>query len=304
MSLQVNARTCVRTDVDLKYCTTFRIGGKAKYFAEPKTPAELSEILAFKRETGLALFVLGRGSNLLFSDNGYSGIVLSLRKFGTQEIRRTAADRLKAEASVDLLKLSLACREYGLGGAEFLCHIPGTVGGAAATNAGFGRPGSPRREMGSILSRVTVMTRAGEVREMDSSEIAFEYRDSGLRGEYIVLDAEFQLEARPRAEIHSEIRANFDYRNSVQDLSAPSAGSIFKNPEGCKLSSGGMLDFVGMKGVRVEGAVVSRKHANFILNTGDAGSEDVLHLMAVGKKRVYEEFGVELEAEVEYIAGE
>jgi len=201
-----------------------------------------------------------------------------------------------------LIQLSTACEGKGLSGVEFLCHIPGTLGGAVMMNAGFGRPDSGWREIKDILESVTVMAFNGSVQTIAKEQIEFEYRKTRLPVEGVVLEVLLQLHQQDRKNIQEEVQTNFRYRNSVQDLTYPSAGSTFKNPKGSCFSSGQLLDQAHMKGERAGKAMVSKKHANFILNMGQASARDVLALMTLGRKRVFESFGVQLEPEVKYIA--
>ena len=304
MNLQASLKAPIYTDVSLKPYTTFKIGGCSKYFAEPRTRSELLSALEFREERGVPLLILGRGSNLLFSDAGYPGLVLSTRKLEIGQMTNLGRGRIRVPAGLGLIQLNLYCKDQGLSGAEFLCHIPGTVGGAVVMNAGFRRRGAPWHEMKDIIESVTVMSFGGTLRELTHRDIRFDYRKTNLGGEDIITEVTLHLESAERQKIDDEIKANFSYRNSVQDLRYPSAGSVFKNPVGSSLTSGQMLERVRMKGMRVGDAMVSTKHANFILNVGQAKSSDVLELMSIAKKRVLEQFGIELEPEIRYVPSE
>ncbi|OGW88584.1 MAG: UDP-N-acetylenolpyruvoylglucosamine reductase [Omnitrophica bacterium RIFCSPLOWO2_01_FULL_50_24] len=304
MNLQASLKAPIYTDVSLKLYTTFKIGGCSKYFAEPRTRSELLSALEFREERGVPLLILGRGSNLLFSDAGYPGLVLSTRKLEIGQMTNLGRGRIRVPAGLGLIRLNLYCKDQGLSGAEFLCHIPGTVGGAVVMNAGFRRRGALWHEMKDIIESVTVMSFGGTLRELTHRDIRFDYRKTNLGGEDIITEVTLHLESAERQKIDDEIKANFSYRNSVQDLRYPSAGSVFKNPVGSSLTSGQMLERVRMKGMRVGDAMVSTKHANFILNVGQAKSSDVLELMSIAKKRVLEQFGIELEPEIRYVPSE
>ena len=303
MNLPVDLKAPIRTNVSLQSYTTFKIGGPARFFAEPRTREELFRVLEFQKLEDLPLLVVGRGSNLLISDTGFSGLVLSLRKLEPDQFSVEADGLLRTAGGMGLFQLALVSQEHSLGGAEFVCHIPGTVGGAIVMNAGFGRRGQPYQEMKDIIESVTVIDpdSNGSVRTISRDEIHFEYRMTDLPKCLIILEARFRLTPKPKKEIEAEIKANFTYRNSVQDLRFPSAGSIFKNPKGSHLTSGQLLERVRMKKMRIGGAMVSERHANFFLNVNHATAQDVLALMTLGQKRVLEEFGVELEPEVKYI---
>jgi len=300
MSLQTDLRIPT-PEVPLHSYSTFKIGGRARFLGEPRTPEELFALLEFRRQEGLPLLVIGRGSNLLFSDDGYPGLVLLLRKFQWRPIALEGDCLLRVPSGLGLYSLCCYCQSHSLGGAEFLCHIPGTVGGAVVMNAGFGRPENGWHQIEDILQSVTLLEGGGRIREIESRELGLQYRKSNLDRETVVLDALLQLKPKPGGEIARQIRANFDYRDSVQDLRYPSAGSIFKNPKPDSLSAGQLLERVGMKGMRIGGAMVSEKHANFFLNVAGATARQVRALMAIASRRVFEELGVLLEPEIQWI---
>jgi UDP-N-acetylmuramate dehydrogenase len=301
MNLPVDSKLPIRAEVPLASYSTLKIGGPASYLAEPRDRDELNSALEFQRKERLPFLVIGRGSNLLFSDDGFSGLVLSLRKLNAEDYSVERDSRLRVPAGMSLFRLAILCQEQSLSGAEFLCHIPGTVGGAIAMNAGFARPGVPYREIKDILESFTAIDLNGMVIKFQQSDVRFEYRKTYVPQGNIILEAVFRLNPKPRSLIREEIKANFSYRNSVQDLRFPSAGSIFKNPKESPLTSGQLLERAGMKGVRIGDAQVSERHANFFLNVGRAKAADMLELIELGRKRVRDEFGIELETEVKYI---
>lgn len=302
MNLQVDWKASIRTNVELKSCTTFKIGGPARYFAEPRTREELFTALVFQREEGCARYVLGRGSNVLFSDDAFEGLVLSLRRLEANQIFFGDKGLVQASAGVSLIQLNMACQEKGLSGVEFLCHVPGTVGGAVVMNASFGRPDGKKQEMKDVVESIEVLLPSGVVSVLDREQVRFRYRNTTLPEDVIVLGVRFRLAPGSRHAIQEEIKANFRYRNSVQDLRYASAGSIFKNPVGHSMTSGQLLECVAMKNMRIGGAMVSNRHANFILNVDHARASDVLELMSIGRQRVYERFGVDLEPEIRYVS--
>ena len=303
MTLPAGLKAPIRTDVPLKSYTTFKIGGPARFFSEPCTLDELLQVLEFQRAEGLPLLIMGRGSNLLISDTGFQGMVLSLRKLEPDRFSLKGEGLLSVSGGMSLFRLSMVSQELGLSGAEFVCHIPGTVGGAAVMNAGFGRRGALYQEIKDILESITVLDldSGGTIRTLRKDQICFEYRKTCFPGNFIVLEVLFRLTPKPKEEVLKEIKANFAYRSSVQDLRFPSAGSTFKNPKGFALTSGQLLDRAGMKKTRIGGAMVSERHANFFLNVDHAKSQDILELMSLAKRRVFEEFGIELEPEIKYI---
>lgn len=303
MSLRLDLKAPIRTNVSLKSYSTFKIGGLARYFTEPETQEELFRVLEFQKAEHLPFYIVGRGSNLLFSDAGFPGLVISLRKF---EPNRYSIERecwLRVSGGMSLFRVSILSQEHGLGGAEFVCHIPGTVGGALMMNAGFGRKGSSYFEVKDIFESCTVLDLSDslDVKTLNRGDIRFEYRKSSIQNHFLILDVTFHLRPKPSEEVEEEIKANFAYRNSVQDLRYPSAGSTFKNPKSFPLTAGQILDQVQMKRMRVGGAMVSERHANFFLNVDHAKAQDVLDLMAIAQKRAFETFGVQLEPEVRYV---
>ena len=302
MSLQVDSKTFIHTNISLKSYSTYKIGGVARFFAEPHTQDELIRILEFRRSEGLRVLIIGRGSNLLISDDGFDGLAISLRQMECERFSVENKTHLIVSAGMSLCRVSMVSAEESLSGSEFMCHIPGTVGGAVIMNAGFGRRDAAYREIKDILDTFTAVDLNGNFKKIHSDEIEFDYRQTNIPQDLIILEAKFRLIPRGQKEVEAEIKANFAYRNEVQDLRFPSAGSTFKNPKGCSYTSGQLLDRVQMKKVRIGGAMVSDRHANFFLNIDRATSRDVLDLIALAQKRVFEEFGVELHPEVRYVS--
>jgi UDP-N-acetylmuramate dehydrogenase len=228
--------------------------------------------------------------------------VISLRRFESDQIFLAENGSLKVSSGTGLARLSEFCKEKGLSGAEFICHIPGTIGGAVAMNAGFARKGMPWRQMRDIVKNISVYdTLTGSIVKIDSENIGFEYRKTKLPETSIILEIELCLKISSPEFVRREIDENFKYRNSVQDLRFPSAGSIFKNPTTSSMTSGQLLDKAGMKGVRIGNAMVSEQHANFFLNVGNATSQDMLELIEMGRKKVSEQFGIQLELEIKVL---
>ncbi|MBI4000116.1 MAG: UDP-N-acetylmuramate dehydrogenase [Candidatus Omnitrophica bacterium] len=304
MSLPADFRTLIRTDVSLKSYSTFKIGGPARFFAEPETREDLVQALEFQKAEGLPLLIIGRGSNLLIADAGFSGLTISLRKFEPNRYTAEPGGLLSASGGMSLFRLAVVSQEHSLGGIEFVCHIPGTVGGAVVMNAGFGRRDHSYFEIKDVLDSCTVLNLdlGGAIQVLRKQDICFDYRKTNIGSTLVVLEAVFRLTPKSKKLVEEEIKANFAYRNSVQDLRYPSAGSTFKNPRNYPLTSGQLLDRVQMKKMRIGGAMVSDRHANFFLNVDHATSDDVLSLVALAKKRVFDEFGVELEPEIRYVS--
>ena len=303
MTLPVDLDNLLRRQVSLKSYTTYKIGGAARFFAEPATRDELIRLLEFRKSEGLSLLVIGRGSNLLISDAGFQGLALSLRRLEPVHHRVERHDCLIVSGGMSLARLAQITADESLAGAEFLCHIPGTVGGAIMMNAGFGRRGHEPHEIKDILESFTVLNLdiPDQLKLWRREEFVFDYRKTNIPSSAVILEARFRLDRKAGELVTEEIRANFAYRNAVQDLRYPSAGSTFKNPKTGAFTSGQLLDRVGMKGERSGGAMVSERHANFFLNVDHAFAHDVLTLMNLAKRRVFEQFGVDLEPEVRYV---
>lgn len=284
----------LRRDVQLAPLTTFRIGGAAAWLAEPATPAELAEAFAFAKREGLAVRLLGGGSNLLVADKGVAGLVVRLSpqsEFATLE--RLAADgsAWRVGAAVPLARLLRVAAENGRCGLEKLAGIPGTVGGAAAMNAGGDGIG-----IGDVVVRAAVMDPDGAERILDRSSLAFGYRHSNLDGLTVVwLEVALPDRDDPAA-ILARISERRARKAATQPIALASAGCVFKNPDA--RSAGMLIDQAGCKGLRTGGAEVSDLHANFVVNRGGASARDVLALAERMRAAVYGRFGANLELEL------
>ncbi len=278
-----------------------QVGGTADYFAEPSCEEELMDALEFAHHEKLAFMILGKGSNVIFPDEGYRGLVISFLRFDDDRITvDEQAAMVKASGGVHLYRLATVCRDAGLGGAEFLASIPGTVGGAVMMNAGFSRFPGQKNEIGDLIQSITVLDREGKKKKVQKRELKFSYRESHLEG-HIVLEAELTLWRRKPAEIEKEIRACFEYRNREQDLRHPSSGSVFKNPPSPRPSAGRLIDEAGLKGTRIGGAMVSLKHGNYFINAGQAKSSDLIALIEKVRQTVFDATHILLEPEVRII---
>jgi UDP-N-acetylmuramate dehydrogenase len=275
----------------LKNHTTFKIGGPAKFFIEPRNPDDLKSLLSLVKRYNLPIFVIGRGSNLLISDKGINGVVLRLNMpyFKKLSYRDTY---LSVGSGVSLGKVILFAKDHGLSGAEFLAGIPGTAGGALAMNAGVARD---NRSILELVESVTVMDYSGKRKMLNKKDIRFGYRRSSL-SKYIILSALIKLNRKAKGQINDKIKAYLRYRKLTQDLSKPSAGCIFRNPAGH--SAGRLIDLCGLKGKRIGDAGVSLKHANFILNLGHGSARDVCKLMDFIKEKINHKFNINLTPEI------
>lgn len=293
----------LRSEVLLSRYSTFQIGGPARLFAEPTRLEELQAVFEFAHDEGIPLLGIGKGSNVLFPDEGFPGIVLTFIHFEPQRIIfDETKETVTVSSGVNLYKLALATRNAGFGGVEFLGHIPGTVGGALMMNAGFSRTPGKKHEIGDLVESVTVLSSSGELQPLGRNDLVFQYRKTNLEGS-IIVEARLKLYRSKPEEVQKEIQANFDYRNKVQDLRYPSAGSVFKNPDGGRGSAGQMIEKVGLKGKRIGGAMISDRHGNFIVNVASAKASDVLELISTAQEKVSREFDVRLEPEIRIIRG-
>jgi len=278
-----------RRDEPMARHTTFRFGGPADYFVEPRNADELALALDTCREQRLETFPLGMGSNLLVRDAGVRGAVIYLG--GLEPGRMTREGRkVVASAGVKLPKLLRFACDQGLAGLEALIGIPGTVGGAVVMNAG-GRYGT----IGEFVTCVHALDRSGAAVRIGGAEAGFGNRTSNL-GPYLVTAVELELPPGEPPVLAARAQAILAEKKKSQPLSAKSAGCVFKNPPG--QSAGRLIDEAGLKGHAVGGAMVSHKHANFIVNRGDARAADVLELIELIRERVRSRFQISLELEV------
>ena len=284
----------VEEGVELARFTTLGTGGPAHAFARPESEAEMEELLRWAEERSLAVAVVGLGSNLLAADEGVDALVLKLG--GGLATVETDADRLRVGGGAANAVALHRARAAGLGGFEFACAIPGTIGGGVWMNAGaYGG------DFAGVLERVLVAT-AGGSGWLTPPELGLSYRHSELRHGQVVLRAELRLRPRPPDEIKAEVRELNTRRKEAQPTNRRTCGSVFKNPEH-ELSAGRMLEACGLKGHRIGGAQISPKHANFIENADAATTADALGLMAEARRRAVEQFGVRLQHEVEFLGG-
>ncbi len=270
--------------------TSFKIGGPADVLVMPKSVDDLKVVVETCQANTCPVHIVGNCSNLLVGDDGVRGVVVKLSEnFSGVEID---GNRVKAQSGILLSQLSSKVVEKSLGGFEFASGIPGTIGGAVFMNAGaYGG------EMKDVVREVTVLTRHGEVLSLSNEELEFGYRMSAVQREkHIVLEVLMELEEKPYGEIKQLIDELTEKRTSKQPLQLPSAGSTFKRPEGH--FAGKLIDDAGLRGVRHGDAQVSEKHCGFIVNRGSATSADVLRLIGLVQKVVYDQFGVLLEPEV------
>ena len=276
----------------LKRYTSMKVGGPADALFFPATVDELKTLVHRAREKSIPLLILGKGTNLIVKDHGVRGWTISLAR-GLRKIK-TNGDRADAEAGALLQRLVQCSAQKSLTGFEPFTGIPGTVGGGLAMNAGAW--GS---ELKDLTLSVTVMEEDGNIVERPRSTLPFSYRGLVLPPGSIILKARFQLKRGDQEVIRERIESYSERRKRTQPLDHPSAGSIFKNPQGVR--AGKVIDETGLKGFRIGQAMISELHGNFIINLGQATAEDVIQLMEWVEKKVYEKKGISLEREVRVV---
>lgn len=273
--------------------TTFRIGGPADCFVQMENEGQLGKLRRYLDLAGVPFFVVGNGSNLLVSDAGYRGVILQIgQKMSNIAVR---GDRIVAQAGAALSQVAHAAFLHGLSGLEFAAGIPGTVGGGVVMNAGaYGG------EMSQVVTQVNVVGSDGETLELDNDTMEFAYRSSVIRqSAFIVTEVTFRLRQGDRDVIRAEMDALAARRREKQPLEYPSAGSVFKRPEG--YFAGKLIMEAGLQGFRIGGAQVSTKHCGFIVNIGNATAQDVRDVIEQVKVQVKEESGVDLEQEIVFL---
>ena len=287
----------IEDDYPLARLNTIRIGGPADHFARPEREQELVELLLWAEGEGIPIGVVGSGSNLLVSDQGFRGLVLKLAGELTA-IDREGEIQIVAGGGARLPSAAAKAAGWGLGGLEFGVNIPGTVGGAVRMNANaYGG------ELGRVLAWVDVATAAG-VDRREPSELGFRYRGSNLGDREVVSRAAFELTPSEGAELKETMGDMRRRRKEAQPSGIKTFGSTFVNPDDPRAegrSAGQLLDAAGCRGLERGGARLSPKHANFVENTGEATTADVLAVMAEARRAVHERFGVVLEPEVQVL---
>ena len=281
------------TNVLLSKYTTYKVGGKAQVLAYPKNTEKLITLLKWAKENNIPYKMLGNGSNLIFSDNDYNGILIKLTEFDDIEI---CDNKIKVGAGYSLMKLARVALKNSLTGLEFAAGIPGTVGGAVFMNAG-----AYKSDMGYIVQMINVLTPDFRIVTLENKELAFHYRTSFLKThpDYICLEAIIKLEKGKREAIEEVMKSRLQRRRETQPLEYPSAGSVFRNPP--EMFSGELIESCGLKGKKIGGAQVSEKHANFIINTGNATATDIKELIDKVKEKVEKKYNVSLITEQEFV---
>lgn len=289
---ELNCGTILENE-SLKNYTTYKVGGNAPVIVIPYNEKELMKLMKFLKENHVKQKVLGNGSNVIFDDKGYDGVLIKLDEFDTFYLE---GNKVTVGAGYSLMKLAYKVSRLGLSGLEFACGIPGTIGGAIYMNAG-----AYKSDMGYVVESIKVLTPELKIKKFYNHECNFHYRTSFLKQNegYICLEATIQLQNGNKEEIMDIIKDRKNRRMESQPLEYPSAGSVFRNPEGNY--AGKLIEDIGFKGKQIGGAKVSEKHANFIVNVGSAKASDVKKLIFSIQKEVKKKTGIELKLEQEIV---
>lgn len=282
-----------KKNILLSNYTTYKIGGLAKLIVYPKAEKKLILLINKLKEENIKYKIIGNGSNLVFSDNLYDGVLINLKEFDKIIVN---GNIVKVGAGVNLMRLAYFISNKGLTGLEFATGIPGTLGGAIYMNAG-----AYKSDMGFIVSEVDILTPDNEIIKMYNKDMHFKYRSSFLQNnkDYICLGAKLILKKGNKKDIKELIESRRERRLASQPLEYPSAGSVFRNPE--DKFAGELIENAGLKGYKIGGAEVSKKHANFIINKKNAKAEDIYKLIHYVKDTVKEKYNIDLKTEQEFV---
>ncbi len=297
----------IEKDVLLKNHTTFKIGGPAKYFYKAKTEEDLVQAVKAAKKFKLPFFVLGAGSNLLVSDKGYSGMVIKIENYEFRVEEKKNALKIFCGAGVLLSELAFNCLKLGGRGIEWARGVPGTIGGAI-----FGNAGSFEGSMADIVGSVEALDlKSLKIKKFKNKDCFFGYRQSVFkkRKGLVIVSAILNIQKGDKKGIEKKMEDFLKEKKEKQPLEFPSAGSVFKNPKNFKVdgfnrSAGWLIEQCGLKGKRIGRAEISKKHANFIINLGNARAKDVRRLIFLVKKEVEKKFKVELKEEIRYLGFE
>ena len=283
----------VEKNVSLKKYTTYRAGGTAKVIVSPKSIDKLLELLKLLKDNNVEYKILGNGSNLIFNDNVYEPVLIKLNDINHCDINNNV---ITVGAGYSLISLAMRVSRLGLTGMEFATGIPGTVGGAVYMNAG-----AYKSDMGYIVTEVKAINENLEIVTLYNKDLKFKYRSSFFQTHkiYVCIEATIKLKYGSKKLIKEVIEDRRQKRISTQPLEYPSAGSVFRNPENDYAWR--LINVCGLKGYRIGGAMVSEKHANFIINVGNAKGEDIRNLILYVKDTVKKETGVDLKVEQEFV---
>lgn len=283
----------VLKDEPLYKHTTYRVGGPAKLFVKVKDLEGLINTIKYCRKHRIQLFVIGRGSNLLFSDKSFQGIIISLENFNQYKIN---GNKVTAQCGVPMIKLAYDCANVGLSGFEFMGGIPGNIGGGIFMNAG-----AYKSNISEVVESVTVLDERFKLVTLSCKDMDFGYRHSIIQEhkKWIVIEATFILQTKTVQEVKDLLDKRKERRMSSQPWNQPSAGSVFRNPESG--AAWKYIDEVGLRGYEIGGAQVSPKHSNFIVNNGYASAKDILALIELVQREVKALYGIDLHTEVRLV---
>ena len=283
----------IKKNVPLKKYTTFKIGGSARYFFTAETKEDLAAAVLTAEKLKMPFFILGAGSNILVSDGGFDGLIIKIQ-ITKYKIINT---KIVAETGVKLGELLSISAKNGLTGLEWTVGIPGTLGGAI-----FGNAGAFNRSMGNIVDKIEAFDiKTKRIVFLNNKNCKFSYRGSIFKKNkgLIILSAELRLKKADKKLIKEKIKNFLKHRRISQPCELPSAGSVFANPD--KFFAGKLVEKCGLKGRRIGGAEISKKHANFIINLGEARAQDVIKLINLAKKSVKKKFKINLKEEINYL---
>lgn len=285
----LDAGKTVRNEPMYKH-TTYKVGGPARVYVEPNDTESLKKVLAYCADVGAQYMIIGKGSDLLFSDQEYDGVIISLKHFNKVQYN---GNIIKAQAGVSLISLAYEAAKYGLSGFEFMGGIPGSIGGALYMNAG-----AYKYCIADVFKECTVLKHHDEIVTMTKPEMQFAYRHSRLQRhpEWIILDGTFEMNVKDPEEIRAVLDKRKERRMATQPWNFACAGSVFRNPGSAPAWK--YVDEAGLRGYEIGGAQVSPKHSNFIVNNGYASAKDILSLIRLVQSTVKEKFNIELRTEV------
>ena len=283
----------IKTNESLKDHTTYKVGGTCKYFITPKDLEELINLIKYLRKNNMKYMILGNGSNTIFSSKEYDGVIINLSNLNSMKIE---GDKIDVEAGYQLIKLSMDALNNGLSGLEFAAGIPGNIGGAIFMNAG-----AYKSDMSNLVETVTFLDENLELKTLSKEELDFTYRKSLFqKNNYIIISTVLKLTPGDKDDIKALMDKRKQRRIDSQPLEYPSAGSVFRNPSE-DIFAGKLIEDLGLKGYTIGGAQISEKHANFIINIGNATGEDIKALIDLVKSKVKEEYNIDLHVEQRFI---
>lgn len=291
-------------DKPMSHYSTLKVGGRSEAIISVANSEDLKRLILWLKENDITWWIIGRGSNILVPDHGLPGVTIvlegdfvSLEELENKPGRKEKSTLIRAGGGCLMSKAVHYCTANALSGLEFAVGIPGSIGGAVIMNAG-----AWGYEIGNLLASATIMNNHGEIFTEQGQNLEFTYRGSGIEPNSILLYATLILNIGVKEEIKAACRRYLELRKKNQPISEPSAGSFFKNPP--ELSAGRLIDEAGLKGHMIGGAKISEKHANFIINTGNATATDILNLMHLVQDTVNKRFGIRLEPEVHILGDE